>query len=255
MWRFHWKKYGGKRAGKILRDSAYSIDKWKSVLTLWVGAFAALLFIGTPLADVVMSTWQLLPLWVVPVFLLASLAYLFVRGLVKANYEEFQEASRELDKVEEKRGDLEDTLAKTRQELQALEARNAELKTELATVKGELAAVRASSRGEFSQEELTNRHLEGRDVHLADLARNDSRIRGWTFINCDIYGPAVVAAVDGTTIEDHKWIVEEADSVNWPIIPGRSYHTGVFILDGCTIKGCTFIRVGKLYVPDDESAD
>jgi hypothetical protein len=97
MWRWHWKKYGGLRMGKILLDSAASIDKWRSVLFLWGGAFLGLLFISTPLGDAVMSTWHLLPSWTVPVFLLVSLAILFVRGLVKANYEEFRRVEGERD--------------------------------------------------------------------------------------------------------------------------------------------------------------
>jgi hypothetical protein len=91
MWRWHWKKYGGRRMGKILLDSAASIDKWRSVLVLWGGAFLGLLFISTPLGDAVMNTWHLLPSWSVPVFLLVSLVILFVRGLVKANYDKFTE--------------------------------------------------------------------------------------------------------------------------------------------------------------------
>ena len=99
MWRYHWKKYGGRRAGKILLDSAASIEKWRGVLVLWGGTFGVLLFFGTPLGDAVMSTWYLLPWWTVPVFLSASLVALFVRGLIKANYEEFQ-------KLEKERNDL-----------------------------------------------------------------------------------------------------------------------------------------------------
>lgn len=100
-WRWHWKKYGGRRAAKIFLDSALSIEKWRGALTLWGGAFATLLFFGTPLGDVVMSTWHLLPWWTVPVFLLVSLLALFVRGLVKANYGEVQRLEEERDDLRE----------------------------------------------------------------------------------------------------------------------------------------------------------
>lgn len=85
--------------GKILLDSAASIEKWQGVLVLWGGVFFALLFVSTPLADTVVSTLQLLPWWTVPVFLLASLAFLFVRGLLKANYEEFRKIEHERDEL------------------------------------------------------------------------------------------------------------------------------------------------------------
>lgn len=113
-WRWHWKKYGGRRAVKIFLDSAAGIEKWRGVLALWGGAFASLLFFGTPLGDVVMSTWHLLPWWTVPVFLLASLAVLFVRGLIKANYEEFQELEKKRDGL---RGETQQPLALPNEEL------------------------------------------------------------------------------------------------------------------------------------------
>ena len=54
-----------------------------------------------------MSAWQLLPSWVWPAFVLASVAFLFVRGLVKANYEAFLEVEQERDEERRKREELE----------------------------------------------------------------------------------------------------------------------------------------------------
>src|SRR5215212_10560973 len=102
MWRFHWQKYGGRRSWRILIDSATSIEKGRGVVALWGGAFFGLLFLGTPLGDWVMSTWQILPWWVVPVFLLASVVFLFVRGLVKANYEDIQEIEGDKTRLKER---------------------------------------------------------------------------------------------------------------------------------------------------------
>jgi hypothetical protein len=109
MWRFHWERYGGRRAGRIFLDSAAGVEKWRAVA--WGIILLILWLLGPPVEALAVSVSQLLPGWVVPVFLLASVLFLFVRGLLKENYENFQEEEQKREQVEAEKVGLEKKLA------------------------------------------------------------------------------------------------------------------------------------------------
>src|SRR5215212_10563832 len=105
MWRFHWERYGGWRAVRIILDSAAGVEKWRAVA--WGAVLLILWLLGPPVEALAVSASQLLPGAVVPIFLVASVLFLFVRGLLKENYEGFQEEAQERERVKAEKARLE----------------------------------------------------------------------------------------------------------------------------------------------------
>ena len=86
------------RIGKIFVESVFGAEKWTGLLWgIFILAFACL---TRPVQDYLMTTWEGLPVWAVPVFVMASVVVLFVRGLLKENFEKFREIEQERDALE-----------------------------------------------------------------------------------------------------------------------------------------------------------
>jgi hypothetical protein len=92
--RFYRDQYQG-RIGKIFVESVFGAEKWASLL--WGLFILALACLTRPVQDYLMSTWEGLPVWVVPVVVMALVVVLFVRGLLKENFEKVQEVQKERD--------------------------------------------------------------------------------------------------------------------------------------------------------------
>lgn len=93
MLRFYRGQYRG-RIGKLFVESVFGADKWAGLL--WGVFILALACLTRPVQDYLMSTWEGLPVWVVPAFVMALVVVLFVRGLLKENFEKFQEIQKEV---------------------------------------------------------------------------------------------------------------------------------------------------------------
>lgn len=88
-----------------------------------------------------------------------------------------------------------------------------------------------------------DRHYRNMAVRLADLAVTETVIRGVTFENCVLLGPAVLvllgsSAITGSTLEG------DPDGVVWEIPPEREQVIGAIGLEDCQVVGCTFRFVG-----------
>jgi hypothetical protein len=97
--RFYRDQYRG-RLGKIFVESVFGVQKWYSLL--WVVFVSALSFFTRPVQAWIMGTSEGWPVWVVPVFVMASVIVLFVRGLLKENYERFLKIQNEKARLEER---------------------------------------------------------------------------------------------------------------------------------------------------------
>ncbi|PLS84678.1 MAG: hypothetical protein CYG60_16645, partial [Actinobacteria bacterium] len=101
-------------------------------------------------------------------------------------------------------------------------------------------------------EALMSRYLKGASFHIADLVRNETRIRGWTFEDCTIYGPAVIATLAGTLIHEPTWTAENVDYVLWDAHGGEDRRwEGLIGLQDCAFRRCTFVRIGILVKPEE----
>lgn len=102
--------------------------------------------------------------------------------------------------------------------------------------------------------ELRAPYIHNRSLYIFDLAHKNTTIRGRTFEDCQVYGPAIVAPYYGEWPFDEACTWEEAvDPINllWASIPNLDrQYIGVIGLDNCTFRNCSFVRVGMLVNPE-----
>jgi hypothetical protein len=81
-------------------------------------------------------------------------------------------------------------------------------------------------------------------IRLCELAGDKGYIQGLSFVNCEIRGPAVLAARQ-TIITDPHW-QGKPDSILWEVSPERSASgvIGPILALRCSFEGCTFVKVG-----------
>jgi hypothetical protein len=93
--RFHWRLV--KRLPELLWASASRVEKVIGVVSFLLSVFGLTAWFATLLAAWLDTWWPISPLWA-----LLPLAFLFVYGLMKANYEAFQEVDDRKEELEKK---------------------------------------------------------------------------------------------------------------------------------------------------------
>ena len=92
--------------------------------------------------------------------------------------------------------------------------------------------------------------FENQEVRLADLvSAEDPVIRGATFSHCRVYGPAILAPLGATSI-NNSVLGPSVETVMWPVARG-SRRVGAIGAEDCLFEGCDFVGVG-FAVPEDE---
>jgi hypothetical protein len=87
----------------------------------------------------------------------------------------------------------------------------------------------------------TPRTVANRTVRIAELARDSAWLRGWTFEDCDIHGPALLVSSGPNMILEP---VAEADvDAFFVVLPGGTFVAGAIAIDRCTFRRCRFSRV------------
>ncbi|MCH7984547.1 MAG: hypothetical protein IIC28_11330 [Chloroflexi bacterium] len=127
------------------------------------------------------------------------------------------------------------------------ETDNAVLKVQLGESEKKLAI--AEGQIMSAPAELTASYLEGRHIRVIDLPRDGIIVRRRTFVNCDIYGPAVIA-MTGTGIIQDCAFESDFKSVFIPIttdIPIR----GAIAFEDCVFRGCRFHAINVFGTADD----
>jgi hypothetical protein len=96
----------------------------------------------------------------------------------------------------------------------------------------------------------TNRTIyEDRVLKLADLVpRNTNRIENVTFINCQIYGPAVLFP-EGGEVNNCSFDAAGMDNVIWKIPPDEPKVGGINMVN-CIFEGCRFSMIGVAATPE-----
>lgn len=95
-------------------------------------------------------------------------------------------------------------------------------------------------------DELTQSVLQNRDIRLADLVREDFMIRYKTFINCHIYGPAVILPKGKTTFVHPIMLVSPESGL---IETSNATVSGAVVLYNCTVQDCTFHDISIIGSP------
>ena len=86
-------------------------------------------------------------------------------------------------------------------------------------------------------------------VRISDLVVTDWIIRGVTFENSRLVGPAVILPLQNVTLNGCAW--EDAEDIFYSIPRGRKQQIGVIGLVDCELYGCHMENIG-LAVPEDE---
>ena len=181
--------------------------------------------------DLIVDAWQGISQW----WALLPLGLLFQYGLVRAGYQLWKEENQKWAEVGAR--------------LQAVEQERDGLKEENEALTEEKESQPPSSNG-LPADALANRHLRGQPIHIGDLARSETMIRGWTFEDCTIYGPTIIATLGGTNIHKPTWVTEKAADVLY-VADGDRKWEGVIGLQDCALRRCTFVRVGLLVKPEE----
>jgi hypothetical protein len=100
--------------------------------------------------------------------------------------------------------------------------------------------------------DTTASYFRGQDLWIADFARRSTVVSDKVFEDCQIFGPAVVAAFNSGTFVDCTWAEgENPKSVLWEATPDREKFVGVIGLEDCLFRRCHFVRVGLLVKPEE----
>jgi hypothetical protein len=90
-------------------------------------------------------------------------------------------------------------------------------------------------------------YIKDQALYIFDLTRRRAIIKGKTFEDCDIHGPAVAAVLNGTDFIDCTF-AEGGDhsSLVWLPDPSRGSYVGAIGLEECIFRRCNFRDVGLL---------
>lgn len=91
-------------------------------------------------------------------------------------------------------------------------------------------------------------YFKEQPVYIADLARKDIELKGKTFEDCQIFGPAIIAPYYGSwPFYKCTWAEDDPDNLLWEGILSREKYVGVIGIEtDCTFRRCHFVRVGIL---------
>ena len=142
-----------------------------------------------------------------------------------------------------------------------LEAKLEEREREIRRLNRKVANQRAGGVGgatitsaEIPEGMVAERHIVG-GSHLLErvleLADEGSRLTGWTFEECWLIGPAVVAFTGSTTIEGVE-VKGSPDTVLYRVDSYGDEASGCIQLDSCTFKDCRFGRMGLAGTSEDQ---
>jgi len=92
------------------------------------------------------------------------------------------------------------------------------------------------------------RYITHRSFRIVDLVGEDDLIMGRTFEDCTIYGPAVLAPLQGVSFE-HDTFEGDPKALFWEIPEGRVHVLGAIGLVNCTFHRCKFRGIGFAGTP------
>jgi hypothetical protein len=88
-----------------------------------------------------------------------------------------------------------------------------------------------------------DRYYEDRVVRLADLVGSGTVLDGFTFVGCQVNGPALILPRD-SVFASNDFDSPTPDALLWEIAPERPEVVGVIEVTNCTFERCRFAHVG-----------
>jgi hypothetical protein len=88
-----------------------------------------------------------------------------------------------------------------------------------------------------------DRYYEDRVVRLCELVGTGTVLEGFTFVGCQVEGPAVLLPRD-SVFASNDFDAPSTDALLWEIAPKRPEVVGVIEVANCTFERCRFSRVG-----------
>jgi len=89
-----------------------------------------------------------------------------------------------------------------------------------------------------------NREFRDEVIRIAELTVRGPHIDGYTFVNCRILGPAVLAMVDHVDIT-HREFEADMNAILWEIDPdSRPTTFGAVGVTNTVFSSCTFEAIG-----------
>jgi hypothetical protein len=89
---------------------------------------------------------------------------------------------------------------------------------------------------------LSDQPIDNRAFRLVDIVGADGTIANKRFVDCTIYGPAVLILQNGELVDCS--LGGPADALLWPIDGTRERVIGAVAAIECSFIGCTFQGVG-----------
>lgn len=87
-----------------------------------------------------------------------------------------------------------------------------------------------------------NRTFRDEVVRIAELTVTSHEIRGITFVNCHVMGPAVLLLA-GSSLQ-HCSFDAPIDAIFWEIPPTREAVVGGVLMENCEFSQCRFTAIG-----------
>lgn len=188
-------------------------------------------------------------LWAVAAFLLLVPAVYWIVNVMRECNElkqQLEESERKRKESETQNGRLTERLQQTATERDQLRVENEHLEERRAALQEDREIFEEAVRRSVLPDPSAT-YFKDEAIHIFDLARRRTIAKGKTFEDCDIYGPAVVAVMEGTDFDDcHFAEAGDMSSLVWEPSVNRSDHIGVVGLAGCIFRRCNFVRVGLL---------
>lgn len=92
--------------------------------------------------------------------------------------------------------------------------------------------------------------LRNRVVKIMDLVSKEGGLEGYTFLNCQINGPAVLAFLDAVRFQHNSFDTPDWDAVLWEVLPSRPRVIGAIGVTNCNFDGCRLTHIGIAGPPE-----
>ena len=165
-----------------------------------------------------------------------------------------EQVQRELGLIKHDNAKLKQELEGFRELNEGLQTENEELIAQTEELKTELAAKRPPIPRELPLDIASDTYLKDESFNIAQLAWENDIISGREFVDCSIYGPAVLAPFSNDTFQNCVWEGKTPEHVFLEIPadldPVRMRYVGAITLQNCTFQRCTFKHIAVFGYPE-----
>jgi hypothetical protein len=96
---------------------------------------------------------------------------------------------------------------------------------------------------------MDGKTYEDQVIKITDLVGDDGILDGFSFMGCQIKGPAIVWP-GSSALRECNLGGPGPDAVLWEAPRSGTVLVGVIIAENCTFERCTFLNIGFVLPPD-----